>query len=202
MAELTKQEISRIANGIGLPYAVFAAFIEVESGGKAFDEKTGKIIIQFEPHIFARYLTQFKVKFSISSTVVGKRKIYTINAKGLTIRNGVEGQRAENNAYDIAMQIHPEAAMLSTSFGMGQIMGFNYAALGYDSVKEMVKAFNESEFEQVRGIASFILSSTSLKFALLKKDWRTAARIYNGPNYAAGRYHIKLENAHTKYSSL
>ena len=44
-----KQEIKEVAKNFGIEPAMFLAFIEVESGGKGFDDATGKIIIQFEP---------------------------------------------------------------------------------------------------------------------------------------------------------
>ena len=37
-----------------IPLARLLAFIEVESGGRGFDEKTGKLIFQMEPHIFSK----------------------------------------------------------------------------------------------------------------------------------------------------
>ena len=40
--------------GSTIEVAALCAFIAVETGGKGFDEKTGKILIQFEPHWFKR----------------------------------------------------------------------------------------------------------------------------------------------------
>ena len=54
-----KQEIlntiKKFAIEFGFDEAVLRAFVEIESGGKGFDEKTGKLIIQFEPHVFKKY---------------------------------------------------------------------------------------------------------------------------------------------------
>ena len=37
-----------------IDFASILAFISVETGGLGFDKKTGKILIQFEPHWFKR----------------------------------------------------------------------------------------------------------------------------------------------------
>ncbi len=42
-------KIQKIAEDFKIDWKILAAFISVESGGKGFDPKTGKIIIQFEP---------------------------------------------------------------------------------------------------------------------------------------------------------
>lgn len=198
---LTRQQITEIANSIGLSYPVFAAFIEVESGGRGFDPKTGKLIIQFEPHVFARYLTQFNLPHELTSTYIDGRKMYKITCQGRTIINGVLGQQAEWTAFNTAMQIHPKAAMLSTSIGMSQVMGFNYSKLGYDSVSAMWDDFKTGEYAQVKGMATFIKNTRGMLEALTTEDWKTAAKLYNGAGYAVNQYHIKLENAFNKYSA-
>lgn len=199
---LSKQQITEIAKNIGLSYSVFAAFIEVESGGNGFDPETGKIIIQFEPHIFARELTARKIDHSLHSAVKGSRKYYTIEAKGLKIMNGVEGQAAEWVAFNTAFKIHKDSALLSTSIGLSQVMGFNYAKLGYGSVGEMWDAFKKGEYQQVQGMAMFIKNTPGLLRALTRKDWKTAAKLYNGSYYWVNKYDQKLERAYNRYTKL
>lgn len=193
---LTRQEITDIANGIGLTPAIFHAFIEVESGGHGFDQKTGKIVIQFEPHIFARYLDQYGIKYTMSSV---NRK-YTIKTDKGVITNGVEGQVSEWIAFSTAFKINQKAALLSTSIGLSQVMGFNHAKLGYATVNEMWDDFKTGEYAQVKGMANFIKNTRGLLDALKRKDWHRAAYLYNGPAYAKHKYHIKLEKAYNKYA--
>lgn len=92
-----------------------------------------------------------------------------------------------------AMQLDREAALKSASWGLGQIMGENHKAAGFDSVQKMVDAFVEGEDQQLKGMAAFIAGSP-MKSALKDRDWQTFARLYNGPNYAANQYdgHLKL----------
>lgn len=197
---LTRETITEIANSVALEYPVFAAFIEVESGGHGFDPKTGKLIIQFEPHVFARYLTQFKISHTLTSNYEAGRKMYQIKSGEHIIINGVQGQAAEWNAFNTAMKIHPTAAMLSTSLGLSQIMGLHYSKLGYTSVGAMWDDFKAGEDAHIRGMAVFIKNTNGLLKALDNLDWRTAAKLYNGAGYAVNRYDEKLERAYEKYS--
>lgn len=198
---LTREQITSIAQSVGLDYARLMAFISVESGGVGFDPATGKIIIQHEPHWMSKYLVQFRIphKLSIEYSETGKKE-YRITAGAITYDNGVEGQEGEWEAFNKAFQVHPEAAMLSTSIGLMQIMGFHWKLLGYKSVGEMWDSFKKGEFQQVSAGARFIQSQPALFKALIRKDWATVASLYNGPNYKVNNYDIKLEKAYAKYS--
>lgn len=198
---LTKQDITQIANSVGLDFARLMAFISVESGGRGFDPATGKIIIQFEPTWFHKYLVQFQIQHSFSSNVDSKgRHTYSIVAGNRVITNGVEGQQSEWLAFDTAFSIHSKAAMLSTSIGMMQIMGFNHDACGFDTVDGMWDAFKKGEYEQVLGGATFIKHNNSLYTALRNKDWKKVAYFYNGPNFAINNYDFHLSEAYNKYN--
>lgn len=198
---LTKQHISDIAQSVGLDYPRLMAFISVESGGAGF-APDGKIIIQFEPHVFSKYLTQFKVphKLSIEYSEKG-RKEYRITAKGVSFDNGVESQAGEWEAFNAAFKIHPEAAMLSTSIGLMQIMGFHWKKLGYASVGAMWDDFKKGEYQQVAGGARFIQSHAQLYKALVQKKWNLVAYYYNGENYALNNYDKKMEVAYARYNT-
>lgn len=201
--KLTPREISTIANSIGLDYATFMAFISVESGGTGFDPTTGKIIIQFEPTWFHRYLLKLGIphKFGTELSETGKKE-YFVEAKGIRFDNAVEGQSGEWEAFNKAFAIHPQAAMLSTSIGLMQIMGFHYALLGYKSVGEMWDTLKQSEYNQVAAGARFIRATVPLYKALLNRDWAKAAYYYNGEAYKTYSYDTKLANAWLKYSKV
>lgn len=178
---LTKQQITDIAKSIGLDYATFKAFIDVESGGAGF--VNGKTTIQFEPAWFRR-LTKHVPDKSIEWQTV--------------LMNGVSGQASEWIAFNAAFKIDKRAAMMATSIGAMQIMGFHYDDLGYNTVDEMWDDFKKSEYNQVLSGAKFIKQNKPLYTALKEHLWSKAAYYYNGSNYAAGRYHIKLEQAYNK----
>src|SRR3989339_267426 len=106
------EEIVRLeAERSGIEYAALMAFVSVETGGLGFDPETGKIIIQFEPAWFK------------------KKSPYTPSGKWSL--NGVERQKAEWGAFDEVWMYNRVAAIESTSFGLGQIMGLHWQRLGY-----------------------------------------------------------------------
>lgn len=92
------------------------------------------------------------------------------------------------------------AALQSASWGIGQIMGMNYANAGFQNAEEMVAAMSDSEDQQFTAVGSF-LSSTGLGASLRAHDWASFARGYNGPNYAINRYDIRLNGEYQKYSA-
>lgn len=182
---LSKDQITIIAESIGVDYASLMAFISVESGGLGF--VNGRIVIQFEPAWF--------------------RKKAPYAPSGLWRLNKVENQTQEYKAFSEAFRINPTAAMQSTSWGLGQIMGFHYKLLGYATVNEMVEDFKKGKYQQVLGIAKFIKGTPALLKALRSKNWHLVAVYYNGAGYKAladkyGRepYNISMEKAYIKYS--
>jgi hypothetical protein len=100
-----------------------------------------------------------------------------------------------------ARKINREAADASASWGMFQIMGFNYAACGEESIESFVRSMCESEFKQLLLTANFIKKNSQMLQALQAKDWVVFAKCYNGPAYAQNSYDVKLEAAYLKYSS-
>lgn len=186
--KVTEKEIAEIAKKAGLEYAALRAFIAVESGGQGFDSKTGKILIQFEPHYFRK-----RVPYAPS----GKWSV-----------NKVEVQAKEWPAFNNAFAINPDAAMESTSIGLPQIMGAHWKRLGYSSVGAMWDDFKHSEYNQIVALTKFIKTDEKLYRALKNKDWHTVAVRYNGAGYMDvakryGRepYNISMSKAYTKYQA-
>lgn len=180
--KLTVNEVSEIACKIGVDYASLMAFITVESGGLGFATDTGKIIIQFEPAWFK------------------KNAPYAPSGKWSV--NKVERQSAEWLAFNDAFAKNPQAALLSTSIGMMQVMGFNYGKCGYTSVNAMWDDFKRGEYQQVMGAANFIKNTPPLWKALKEKDFPKVAYYYNGANYAVNNYDVKLKAAYDKFSMV
>jgi hypothetical protein len=92
------------------------------------------------------------------------------------------------------------AALQSCSWGIGQIMGENYALAGLADVESMVAAMAESEDQQLAAMANFLIASR-LDIPLQTHDWASFARGYNGPNYALNRYDIRLNSEFQKCSA-
>lgn len=181
---LTKQ----VSAEFGFDYRVMLAFIEVETGGRGFYPATGKIMIQFEPAWF--------------------RKKAPYAPSGKWTLNKVEVQSKEWPAFNDAFAKNPDAAMESTSIGLGQIMGFHYKRLGFATVGEMWNHAKTSLMNQIWQIAKFIDTDRSLKQAIKDKDWFAIAKIYNGSGfmeiarkYGREPYNISMKKAYEKYSS-
>ena len=167
---LREQDKQELADKFKIELRALKAVLKVESAGSGFS-KDGRIKIQFEPYHFRKYT-------------------------GIRISNGVKGQKIEYEAYFKAVKIDEESAMLSTSWGLGQIMGFNHKASGYSTVQEMVSTFNSSGYYQLEGMLNFIKSNRKLYQALKDKDWATFAYYYNGKYYKKWHYDEKLIKAY------
>ena len=81
--------------------------------------------------------------------------------------------------------------------GAPHIMGFNHAAIGYNTVEEMFDAFSTSAHSQILAFFDFVRgpggSSRRLE-ALKQRDFAAFAALYNGPGQAA-RYAGLLKDA-------
>jgi hypothetical protein len=195
---LTKEQLTAIAKSIGLGYPEFAAFIQVESGGAAFIN--GKIVIQFEPAWFKHYAaTEYAlyVKLAAQKEHTDLEKSI-IDEWSFVLKNKVEGQAGEWVAFNNAFKINQKAALLSTSIGLMQIMGFHFVECGYKTVNEMWDAFKASEYNQVEAGAKFIKSNKPLYMAIKEHNWAKAAYYYNGSNYKVNNYDKRLEAAYNK----
>jgi hypothetical protein len=164
-----------LSKEFSIPVASVKAIASVESNGAGFDEKTGKIKIQFEPAWFKRFT-------------------------GISVANGIEGQKEEWKAFNTAFAADKDKAMQSTSWGLMQVMGFNYKRLGFKNVGEMVDFAKVCETNQLWLGLKFIATDKKLYNALLNKDWAKVAYYYNGSNYAINQYDKKLKEAYLKFS--
>jgi hypothetical protein len=91
------------------------------------------------------------------------------------------------------------AALSSSAWGIGQIMGFNYQTVGFRSVWDMVDSMRTRPLSQVDAAVNFILANPDLAELFRVRSFRGISRFYNGPNYAAGGYHLTLRQATYKY---
>ena len=99
------------------------------------------------------------------------------------------------NTLESALELDDHCAMLATSYGIFQIMGFNHKSAGYDTVSKFVEAMSKSEENQIKAFCHFI-KNNGLISTIDKLDFATFARRYNGPNYAQNNYDVKLRKAY------
>ncbi|HUH35156.1 MAG TPA: N-acetylmuramidase domain-containing protein [Moheibacter sp.] len=156
----TIRELAKVNN---LPFDVLMAIVKVETPGVGFATKTGKLLIQFEP-------SWFRKKAPFAPT--GKWSV-----------NKVEVQAKEWIAFNDAFSKNANAAMESTSIGIGQIMGFHWKRLGYKSVGAMWDDFKKGEYQQLCALVRFILTDPKLLKAVKERNWYRIAYIYNGAKF-------------------
>lgn len=156
------------------PFFVYAVAM-VESSGKGY-RNNGFPVIRFEKHVFLRYLKANKATQHLI------RKAENLKGSGW-------------DTYQDALKIDAKYAKLSTSFGMFQIMGFNHAVVGYDTVDEFVAAMEESVQNQLIAFCIFVMAN-HLQNAIKNKKFADFAAKYNGAKYYLNSYDVKLENAY------
>ena len=191
--KVTDVQLAAIAKEEGLSFSFLKAFIDVEAAGNGFDPKTGKILIQFEPHLFKQ---NFKTWWKNAKIAVWET-------------NKVEPQPQEWQAFNSAFAEDKEAAMLSTSIGLPQILGAHYKRLGFKSVGEMWDNFKESEYNQVKALVKFIKTDARLLKAVLEENYHLVATYYNGKYYRelaqklrVKPYDERIKERHEKYKKL
>ena len=94
-----------------------------------------------------------------------------------------------------------ELRFMSTSFGLGQVMGFNFEKVGAPSAREML--FSPID-QQLLFVARFIAAKRNVVARLdpAPQDFRIMARYYNGPKYEAHHYHERLETWFREFRKL
>jgi hypothetical protein len=153
------------------PYFAYTVAI-LESNGNGY-LGNGFPIIRFEKHVFKRHLNKTK------ATPHALRKAECLIGTGW-------------NTYQDALKIEERCAKLATSFGMFQIMGFNFSLVGYDSVESFVDAVEASVENQIEAFCKYVIS-TGCMTAIRNKDFAKFAYKYNGPNYQMNKYDEKLK---------
>lgn len=186
---LTKDDISKSAKTIGLDYATVATVASIESSGNGFDSKTKFPIILFEGHHFSRLTNH---KFDQSNPTIS----YPVWTKQFYSKTQ-DGEQARLNQ---AIQLDRTSALQSASYGMFQIMGFNYGYCGCKDVQDFVNQMCKSEQSQLDLFLRFVKAKGMIHL-LQAKAWDKFAYQYNGPGYKSNNYDVKLANAYLKFKN-
>ena len=181
---LSSEGLTAVADKLGVFVAEIWAVLAVETAGCGYLQDRRPQIL-FERHIFHRLTNGQYDDGDISDPSPG----------GYGPRGAPQYDRLAR-----AITKDRSAALKSASWGIGQIMGMNYALAGFGSVEDMVSAAMASEDQQLATMASFLVSTKLAPF-LKVHDWCSFARGYNGPNYAINRYDARLNSEYQKYST-
>jgi hypothetical protein len=167
------------------------AVLAIESGGRGF-AADGRMIIRFENHLFFRqwgkdHADAFNQFFSFNADQPWLDHQWRPDA-GQPFRPFHGSQDGEWQVFSLARNLDDSAAKLSISMGGPQIVGFNFATLGYESVQQMFDAFSANERNQIVGLFNFVKgpgANSRRVQALQAQDFVTFASLYNGPGQAA-----------------
>jgi hypothetical protein len=181
---LSSVGLAKVANDLQVNVPEIWTVMAVETSGCGYlPDRRPQIL--FERHIFHRLTGGRYDDGDISDPAPG----------GYGARGAAQYDRLAR-----AISKDRSAALQSASWGLGQIMGMNYARAGFQNVEEMAAAMSDSEDQQLATMGSF-LRSTGLGASLRAHDWASFARGYNGPNYAINRYDVRLSGEYQKYSA-
>jgi N-acetylmuramidase-like protein/putative peptidoglycan binding protein len=172
-----------MALGVGLPSLWAVMTVETRGCGFLRDRRP---VILFERHWFSKLTgREFdEVAPDLSNSTAG----------GYGKNGAFQHERLERG-----IKLNRRAALESTSWGLGQVMGFNAAAVGFTDVEAMVNATCESEDLQFQAMIKFI-EANGLATHLKTVDWVSFARLYNGPEFQRNMYDKKLAMAHARFT--
>lgn len=104
----------------------------------------------------------------------------------------------EQDRLQRAMALDRDAALRSASWGKFQIMGFNYAVVGFPTVQKFVNAMYTGEREHLLAFVQYVVNN-NLTGALRRRDWAAFALGYNGEGYAENKYDVKMGAAYQTF---
>ncbi|WP_347454078.1 N-acetylmuramidase family protein [Acinetobacter thermotolerans] len=188
--KLTEAQIQAQASKLGIEVAVLKAVIEVECKGSGFNVD-GTPVILFERHVFRQRLIA-NGKTATADKAMRERPDLCSKTTG---NYGLYS--AQHGRLNAAAQYHRESALESASWGIGQVMGYHWKALGYPTLQNFINAMYRDEASQLDAMCRYIVTNKLIN-ALKNKDWKAFARGYNGPAYARNSYDVKLGNAYKK----
>lgn len=189
---LDDSDFAKAAQIAGVSERALRAVVQVEAAGRPFDA-AGRVTMLYEPHIAYRLsdgdMRQQLIADGLAYAVWGTKPYPKTSDLRFAQFDGCA---------DIA---GPEFAAQCCSWGLPQIMGFNYESAGYTNAVEMVTAFASDAERQLDAMATFIKTNMACALALSRLDWAGFAEHYNGAGYRKNAYDVKLAQAYNALGS-
>lgn len=186
---LTEQDFQWAATDLGCEVAAIKAVCKVEAPRGGFNPDDSPVTL-FEGHKFFKFTNG---KYSVQAPDLCYPK-WTRQFYGKTWSE-------ERDRLERAIDLDETAALMSASWGKFQIMGFNHAMVGFNTVQKFVEEMKKGEPEQLRAFVSFVRTA-GLTPSLRRLDWAGFAYGYNGPGYAENDYDGKLALAYFGFIKL
>ena len=146
---ISDTEIAAKAAEYGIEEAALRAVMEVECKGRGFNPD-GSPVILYERHKFYQGLPAINWKTKAAEWCKAYPDICNPNWGGY-------GKSSEQHSkLERAAALNREVALESTSWGLGQVMGFNWKSLGYPSLQAFINAMYKDEVSQLDAMCRFI----------------------------------------------
>ncbi|QIP15694.1 N-acetylmuramidase family protein [Spirosoma aureum] len=185
---LTGAGLQLAAHSLRTGIAEVRTLAAVESNGQGFLDD-GRVTIRFEPHIFhLRTAGRYDVTYPHLSYKEWNPKI-------------PKNTEHSYQLFNQACTLNATAAVLSSSWGMFQVMGFNFASCGCNNLKQFVTLMEKSEDSQLERTVIYLLT-TGLDDELREHRWEDLARLYNGKQYKRNQYDTKLAAAYERFAAM
>jgi hypothetical protein len=186
--KLAASDFESAARELGAEAAAVRAVSEVESGGRTGFDASKRPKILFETHHFRRHSGG---KFNTSHP--------ELTAQYKTKLQRASYKKDQWTVIRSAFALDPHAAVKSASWGMFQVLGSNAEDCGWKSLEQFVTDMFYSEGQHMRAFLGFCKANNLTRY-LVRKDWKSFARGYNGPSYAAFAYDTKMAAAYRRYA--
>lgn len=171
---LVPSDFDAAAASLGVNVAVVRAVALVESSGRGFDAQS-RPKLRFENHYFRRLTDRF-----YDTTHPDLSNAYNSRAYRQAHTGGAQQQ------WDLLNQCwaldEADPGIMSCSWGMFQVMGENYRAVGWTSLRQFVTDMFYSEQQHLRAFIGFLRANNLIRY--LQEDppnFTAFAHGYNGP---------------------
>jgi hypothetical protein len=187
--KLVPADFDNAARELGVEAAAIHAVASVESGGRTGFDGHNRPKIRYENH---KFRTHTKHRFDKSHPHLS----CAYGSKNYKLTHG-----AKSDQYALlreAFALAPEAAIMACSWGMFQVMGENYKAIGWKDVHQFVLDMFYSEGQHLRAFLGFCRANGLVPY-LKTHAWASFAQRYNGADYASNAYDVKMRNYYNQY---
>lgn len=172
----TEQDWVNCARALNCPPENLLAVKAVESGGSAFNSD-GRLVLAYEDHVFGK---RTGYRFQKTHPHLSRRGFKHVKSVAPSDPHPHKLNQEERwMLLAEACELDFDAAVQSCSYGMWQIMGFNYRKLSFSSPMHMIEVMYEGYEGQWECFLRFCRYAGCLD-ALRKGDWLTFERLYNG----------------------
>jgi hypothetical protein len=159
-----------------LDYLLLLAILLVESRNKGF--KNGNLVLRFELHIFKNYFVKGiknKEIFAQHFNIYNQYHYFNYNNTWIEYHHN----NLEKEAFELAKTLNEEYALLSTSYGVCQLMGYNHDSVGFDNVFKLYNYMLKSELNHYKVFISFLENRNIIHY-IKEYNFDRIAELYNG----------------------